>query len=31
LAKLKQDRQDVVAEFDDDTDLRKKIIVSGIK
>lgn len=31
LAQLKQERQDLVAEFDEDTDLKKKIIVSGIK
>ena len=31
LAQLKQDRQDLIAEFDEDTDLKKKVIVSGIK
>ena len=31
MAKLKQERQDLVSEFDEDTDLTKKVILSGIK
>lgn len=31
IAKLKQERQDLVSEFDEDTDLTKKVVISGIK
>ena len=31
LASLKKDRQDLVAEFDGDTDLKKKVLITGIK
>lgn len=31
LSKLKEDRQNVVAEFDGDTDLKSKVLIDGIK
>jgi len=31
LAQLKKERKDLVAEFDEETDLKQKVIVEGIK
>jgi len=31
MAELKKDRDDIVAEFDENTDLSKKIVIEGIK
>ena len=31
LEKLKKDRSDLVAEFDDESDLKRKVLIQGIK
>ena len=31
LASLKKERQDLVAEFDGETDLKRKVLITGIK